>query len=120
MSYSHLVFCPRYVVLVADKVLYAPMTDVGALIYDKDATFLEVGGSAKPSSELAKLGLEDKRTPLIEEIKNMPTGPAATEAAEDALQLFAGAAPLRSSDVVQSQLCVNGLDGYFGWRRNPV
>ncbi len=86
-----------------DKVLYAPMTNIGSLIYDKDATFLEVGGSAKPFNAFSRLGIEDKRTPLIEEIKNIQPVASTTEPTEDALQLFTGSTPLRSSDIAKSQ-----------------
>ena len=79
------------------------MTDVGSVVYDKDATFLEVGGSSKDS--LSQYGIEDKRTPLLNELKGIQL----KERDEDELQLFAGSAPIAVDAFVSVKLLFSGL-----------
>eukprot|EP00049_Salpingoeca_infusionum_P004098 m.74835 g.74835 ORF g.74835 m.74835 type:complete len:1366 (-) comp12414_c0_seq7:1155-5252(-) len=54
-----------------DKLIYAPMCDVGGVLYDKDATFVEMPGSFKQKSGLAQPGVdyEDPRAAMIQEMK---------------------------------------------------
>ncbi len=68
------------------------MTDVGSIIYDKDATFLEVGGTSKDS--LQQYGIDDRRAPLLQELKGIRVEPEHAE--DDVLQLFKDA-PLVSA-----------------------
>ena len=70
------------------------MTDVGSVIYDKDATFLEVGASNKDS--LTQYGIEDKRTPLLTELKSMQIDESG--ATNHGLQLLKDAPMITASD----------------------
>jgi hypothetical protein len=108
-------------VLNVERLLHAPMCDVGSLIYDKDATFLEVGnvptvkivdsssmddtsGDSRHAvrSDITRMGLEDARPTLIHKMKALQTQDSdSTSTALDApLQLFAGAAPVSSRSLL--------------------
>lgn len=53
-----------------DKVIYAPMADVGGVLYDKDATFVDIGNVRQKHNDVDQLLADDPRDQLIEEIKS--------------------------------------------------
>ena len=72
------------------------MTDVGSVIYDKDSTFLEVGGASKDS--LTQYGIEDKRTPLLNELKGIRIEEQEHESNEE-FRLFSTSQPMHESSL---------------------
>ncbi|KAI9263384.1 hypothetical protein BDA99DRAFT_510092 [Phascolomyces articulosus] len=96
------------------KLIYAPMSDVGGVMYDKDAVYINVPGHFTKKSALApseRQGEEGEGEE--EEDEDVPAGPGekmvmdlqdaqdtlAAQLAESQLRIFSGSAPLRAGDV---------------------
>ena len=68
------------------------MTDIGGLIYDKDATFLEMHGNQKNIGASIP-NIDDRRVPLINEMKKVNLGhddDSDDDDDQEHLRLFAG------------------------------
>jgi hypothetical protein len=90
------------------------MSDVGGILYDQDATFVEIG--SKPAPPVGSDGLDelDPRAQLLESLKNSDL-PSSNMAAnlddeDDTLQLFRGSKPLSMEQLKgpQEQLVQDG------------
>lgn len=106
-----------------DKSIYAPFSGVGGIVYDKDAVYIDLGGShsyaknkriqdehSKPSNALVKTIIESEKT-LDEKME------------ESEVRLFSESAPLKADEVgsprQESVEFVNG-DGESRIRRKAV
>ncbi|KAL4209864.1 DUF663-domain-containing protein [Rhizopus microsporus] len=96
------------------KLIYAPLSDVGGVMYDKDAVYINVPGhftkkSAYAPSEKQQDGEEDE-----EEVVPKGTGEKLVMSLQDAqdtlsaqlqeseLRIFSGSAPVKASDIKES------------------
>ncbi|KAI8390979.1 uncharacterized protein BYT42DRAFT_555079 [Radiomyces spectabilis] len=96
------------------KLIYAPMSDVGGVMYDKDAVYINVPGTFTKKSALAPI--ERKNGEEAEEESDDEVQPAglgekmvmdlqdvqdtlASQLADSELRIFSGSAPLRAGDV---------------------
>ena len=76
------------------------MTDIGGLIYDKDATFLEMHGSQKNIGASIP-NIDDRRVPLINEMKKANLGHDSESDDDDDqghLRLFAGSDAITANE----------------------
>ncbi len=86
-----------------EKSIYAPMSGVGGIVYDKDAVYIELGGSHSHSAPAKKRTDEEDGSvkPSNELVKSM----IGTESTLDEkmqvseVRLFSGSAPIRQEDV---------------------
>lgn len=67
-----------------ERIIYAPMSDVGGVLYDQDATVVDIGAAAAPAST-------GQRGQLLQDIKEMDLRAAASAT----ITLFPGSAPLK-------------------------
>ncbi|KAF9114329.1 Glycoside hydrolase 2 (Mannanase, beta-galactosidase) [Mortierella sp. AM989] len=100
------------------KLIYAPMSDVGGIMYDKDAVYINVPGSFTKKSQFVKstVGGEDGSEEEEEEedeefdyekgqgermVMNLQDAPdtLASQLEESELRIFADSAPMRAADV---------------------
>ncbi|CDH50760.1 gtp binding protein [Lichtheimia corymbifera JMRC:FSU:9682] len=96
------------------KLIYAPMSDVGGVMYDKDAVYINVPGHFTKKSALAPA---ERQEGAEEEHDDTPAGPGekmvmdlqdaqdtlAARLADSELRIFSGSAPMRSGDVPSDQ-----------------
>ncbi|KAI8146829.1 hypothetical protein BJV82DRAFT_600037 [Fennellomyces sp. T-0311] len=94
------------------KLIYAPMSDVGGVMYDKDAVYINVPGHFTKKSALAPSERQEGEEEQ-DEAYDTPAGPGekmvmdlqdaqdtlAAQLAESELRIFSGSAPLRAGDV---------------------
>jgi hypothetical protein len=73
------------------------MTDVGGIVYDKDATVMEIG--RVPDIET------DAKAALIHSLKQMPM--ADREARDEGMRLFSDSAPITAEDVHRAERCAH-------------
>ena len=104
-----------------EKTIYAPMSGVGGIVYDKDAVYIDLGGSHHHSRQQHKK--EDFEEPSNDLVGAMiGTEKTLDEKIEESeIQLFSGSAPIKSGefrdDHVQDQggllgsVSVQGSDG---------
>ncbi|KAG0175577.1 Glycoside hydrolase 2 (Mannanase, beta-galactosidase) [Apophysomyces sp. BC1034] len=97
-----------------NKLIYAPMSDVGGVMYDKDAVYINVPGNFTKKSALAPSEHEEG-----EEVEDdmEPAGPGekmvldlqdakdtlAAQLAESELRIFSGSAPMRAGDIASDE-----------------
>jgi ribosome biogenesis protein BMS1 len=101
------------------KLIYAPMSDVGGVMYDKDAVYINVPGhftkkSAYAPSELQQEGQEEPAEEEEEQVIPHGTGEKLVMNLQDAqdtlasqledseLRIFSGSAPVKAADVRES------------------
>ena len=72
-----------------EKLLYAPMTDVGSVVYDKDATIMEIGHIHQNES-----------SDLVDQLKTQ-----ALDQRNPGLRLFANSAILTEEEVEKAEKC---------------
>ena len=79
-----------------EKTIYAPMSGVGGIVYDKDAVYIELGGSHSHKYEK-----RDNNKPSNEYVGSiMDTELTVDQKIEESeLRVFADSAPLRASDL---------------------
>lgn len=96
------------------KLIYAPMSDVGGVMYDKDAVYINVPGNFTKKSALGVRGGEEGSDEESEE-EEQPTlhgigekmvmslqdakSTLASQLEESEFQVFSSSAPIRASDV---------------------
>ncbi|KAG0269743.1 Glycoside hydrolase 2 (Mannanase, beta-galactosidase) [Linnemannia exigua] len=107
------------------KLIYAPMSDVGGIMYDKDAVYINVPGSFTKKSQIVKGGLkgadggsgeEDVEEEESEEedyekgqgermVMNLQDAPdtLASQLEESELRIFADSTPMRAGDVEEDE-----------------
>ncbi|XP_076662632.1 ribosome biogenesis protein BMS1 homolog [Halictus rubicundus] len=75
-----------------ERLIYAPFSGVGGIVYDKDAVYVELGGSHSHKEEDTGLvgALMDTRETLDQKLQHSE------------LQLFSDAAPIKAEDVEES------------------
>jgi ribosome biogenesis protein BMS1 len=108
------------------KLIYAPMSDVGGVMYDKDAVYINVPGNFTKKSALAPAGLNQKNGDEdgdsdasnsddqgVPDEETVPAGPGermvmdlqdapdtlASQLAESELRIFSHSAPMRAGDL---------------------
>ncbi|KAI7850342.1 hypothetical protein BDC45DRAFT_487971 [Circinella umbellata] len=106
------------------KLIYAPMSDVGGVMYDKDAVYINVPGhftkksAWAPSERQQRQQNEDEDQPEEDEDMDVPAGPGekmvmdlqdaqdtlAAKLEESQLRIFSGSAPLRAGDVKRNAI----------------
>ncbi|EFN64487.1 Ribosome biogenesis protein BMS1-like protein [Camponotus floridanus] len=81
-----------------ERLIYAPFSGVGGIVYDKDAVYVELGGSHSYKEEDAGLAgaLIDTQETLDQKLQHSE------------LQLFSDAAPIKSEDVNESMAPYSG------------
>lgn len=81
-----------------ERLIYAPFSGVGGIVYDKDAVYVELGGSHSYKDEDAGLAgaLMDTQETLDQKLQHSE------------LQLFSDAAPIKSEDVNESMAPYSG------------
>jgi ribosome biogenesis protein BMS1 len=94
-----------------NKLIYAPMSDVGGVMYDKDAVYINVPGNFTKKSAYAPAELQDNGEDIDEEMTPTGTGEKLVMNLQDAqdtlasqledseLRIFSGSAPVRAADV---------------------
>ncbi|GLG99508.1 Uncharacterized protein GBIM_05961 [Gryllus bimaculatus] len=75
-----------------ERLIYAPFSGVGGIVYDKDAVYVELGGSHSHSHER-------KTSELVNSLMEVQE-PLDKKMAHSELQLFSGAEPITSADVL--------------------
>ncbi|KAI8639019.1 hypothetical protein BD408DRAFT_422150 [Parasitella parasitica] len=102
-----------------NKLIYAPMSDVGGVMYDKDAVYINVPGHFTKKSAYAPVETnEDGTEELVEQEDEeiIPSGTGeklvmnlqdaqdtlASQLEDSELRIFSGAAPVRAADVKES------------------
>ncbi|KAG0364728.1 hypothetical protein BC939DRAFT_508886 [Gamsiella multidivaricata] len=105
------------------KLIYAPMSDVGGIMYDKDAVYINVPGSFTKKSQIAKStvtggnGSSDEEQEEDEEEQDYEKGQGermvmnlqdatdtlASQLEESELRIFADSAPMRAGDVEEDE-----------------
>ncbi|KAG0378533.1 Glycoside hydrolase 2 (Mannanase, beta-galactosidase) [Mortierella sp. AD032] len=109
------------------KLIYAPMSDVGGIMYDKDAVYINVPGSFTKKSQIIKGGLkgadggsgdeeeEEEEEESEEEdyekgqgermVMNLQDAPdtLASQLEESELRIFADSTPMRAGDVEEDE-----------------
>ncbi|ORX61911.1 DUF663-domain-containing protein [Hesseltinella vesiculosa] len=97
------------------KLIYAPMSDIGGVMYDKDAVYINVPGHFTKKSALAPAPLDANGQPeeQVDEPEQAPAGPGErmvmdlqdvqdtldSQLAESQLRIFSHSAPVRAGDV---------------------
>lgn len=101
------------------KLIYAPMSDVGGIMYDKDAVYINVPGSFTKKSQIVKStvgadGSGDEQEPEEEDeeqdyekgqgermVMNLQDAPdtLASQLEESELRIFANSTPMRAGDI---------------------
>ncbi|KAF7721972.1 Glycoside hydrolase 2 (Mannanase, beta-galactosidase) [Apophysomyces ossiformis] len=120
-----------------NKLIYAPMSDVGGVMYDKDAVYINVPGNFTKKSALAPsehqegedmekdvepAGPGEKMVMDLQEAKDT----LAAQLAESELRIFSGSTPMRAGDVVEDDEEQTGIterleeDGTGRTRRRAV
>ncbi|KAI8969271.1 hypothetical protein BDF20DRAFT_793766, partial [Mycotypha africana] len=96
------------------KLIYAPMSDVGGVMYDKDAVYINVPGHFTKKSAYAPSELQEGEEADKEENTPQGTGEKLVMDLQDAqdtlasqledaeLRIFSGSAPVRAADVKES------------------
>ncbi|KYQ50988.1 Ribosome biogenesis protein BMS1 like protein [Trachymyrmex zeteki] len=81
-----------------ERLIYAPFSGVGGIVYDKDAVYVELGGSHSYKEEDTGLAgaLMDTQETLDEKLQHSE------------LKLFSDAAPIKSQDVNESMVSYTG------------
>ena len=78
-----------------DKSIYAPMSGVGGIVYDKDAVYIDLGGSQSHKRE-------GEEAEIVQNIINAES--TLNEKLEESeLRLFSGSRPIKSSEVVRDR-----------------
>ncbi|KAF9185189.1 Glycoside hydrolase 2 (Mannanase, beta-galactosidase) [Haplosporangium sp. Z 767] len=103
------------------KLIYAPMSDVGGIMYDKDAVYINVPGSFTKKSQIVKDGLKDAGSgdeeQEEEEEQDYEKGQGermvmnlqdaqdtlASQLEESELRIFADSTPMRAGDVEEEE-----------------
>lgn len=100
-----------------NKLIYAPMSDVGGVMYDKDAVYINVPGHFTKKSAYAPADLEqDGQEQEEEEEEVIPHGTGeklvmnlqdaqdtlASQLEDAELRIFSGSAPVKAADVKES------------------
>ncbi|KAF9175672.1 Glycoside hydrolase 2 (Mannanase, beta-galactosidase) [Mortierella sp. AD011] len=104
------------------KLIYAPMSDVGGIMYDKDAVYINVPGSFTKKSQLIKSTVSGDKEGSGEEeqddeesdyekgqgermVMNLQDAPdtLASQLEESELRIFADSAPMRAADVEEDE-----------------
>ncbi|KAF9360034.1 Glycoside hydrolase 2 (Mannanase, beta-galactosidase) [Mortierella sp. AD094] len=104
------------------KLIYAPMSDVGGIMYDKDAVYINVPGSFTKKSQFVKstVGGDDEGSGEEEQedeesdyekgqgermVMNLQDAPdtLASQLEESELRIFADSAPMRAADVEEDE-----------------
>eukprot|EP01135_Chromosphaera_perkinsii_P004300 Nk52_evm12s276 gene=Nk52_evmTU12s276 len=80
-----------------DKLLYAPMADVGEILYDKDAVYIDVGGKNNNNNDNVEKSDGEK---MLEKLASASTT-INDRVEESQVQLFRKSAALKSSEGVQ-------------------
>ncbi len=62
---EHLAEKKRHKLNARERIIYAPMSDVGGLVYDKDATFVDIGPQTAND-------LQNPRVALLQDLKALP------------------------------------------------
>ncbi|CAI2170124.1 17747_t:CDS:10 [Funneliformis geosporum] len=90
------------------KVIYAPMSDVGGIMYDKDAVYINIPGSFTRKSdqidtEVDDNGPEYEQGPGEKMVIHLQDAPdtLADKLEESELTIFANSAPMKASDLVE-------------------
>ena len=78
-----------------DKSIYAPMSGVGGLVYDKDAVYIDLGGS-----QLQKK--EGEEAEIVQNIINTEST-LNEKLQESELRLFSGSRPIKSSEMTRER-----------------
>ncbi|XP_049767714.1 ribosome biogenesis protein BMS1 homolog [Schistocerca cancellata] len=76
-----------------ERIIYAPFCGIGGIVYDKDAVYVELGGSHS-YMEKVEDGTKNLVSSLLDTQETLDSKIARSE-----VQLFSDAAPLKSSDV---------------------
>lgn len=106
------------------KLIYAPMSDVGGIMYDKDAVYINVPGSFTKKSQVVKStvganGSDDEGQEVEDEdeeqdyekgqgermVMNLQDAPdtLASQLEESELRIFADSAPMRAGDIEEAE-----------------
>jgi len=83
-----------------EKTIYAPMSGVGGIVYDKDAVYIDLGGSHSHQNRPEQQLMEDAK-PSNELVANMIDNEMAVDEKieESEMQLFSQSAPIKSSEI---------------------
>ncbi len=100
-----------------EKTIYAPMSGVGGIVYDKDAVYIELGGSHSHNKDVDP---SEPSNELVSSIIN--TGATIDEKIEESeLRLFSSSAPMKSSEMNFDHLAQEVVaDPKDGRRRRKV
>ena len=79
-----------------DKSIYAPMSGVGGIVYDKDAVYIDLGGSHAHNKEK-----ETGESDYVQNIINAETT-LNEKLGESELRIFSNSKPIKSSDIKSS------------------
>ncbi|RGB26964.1 hypothetical protein C1646_746590 [Rhizophagus diaphanus] len=90
------------------KVIYAPMSNVGGIMYDKDAVYIDVPGSfIKKSDQIngEEGDIEYEQGPGEKMVINLQDAPdtLAAKLEESELAIFANSVPMKASDLVEER-----------------
>jgi ribosome biogenesis protein BMS1 len=85
-----------------EKLIYAPFSGVGGIVYDHDAVYIDLGGSHSHGKSIANDEKEESESaPLVRELREMKS--TLDEKLESAgLQLFSHSDVIKAGDVVES------------------
>ncbi|RIA82679.1 hypothetical protein C1645_699962 [Glomus cerebriforme] len=96
------------------KVIYAPMSNVGGIMYDKDAVYIDVPGSFIKRSDHTNDVEEYEQGPGEKMVMNLQDVPdtLAAKLEESKLSIFANSVPMKASDLAEE----NNYDNSGGKR----
>ena len=114
---EHLAEKKRHKLNARERIIYAPMSDVGGLVYDKDATFVDIGPQTSQD-------LQNPRVALLQDLKALPSLGGAGDGVDDfgsddgndggAFRLFADSNVWTAEDVQNVTQEVRGAVGWGG------